>query len=116
MSLIRVHLRYGPILRPHFFYGASSGNVDVQAPLIAEDVLRVLQGNQGLPGATGAGVNFVQSTAASVWTINHNLGYRPSVEVFSAAGEEVEPEITHPTVNQTVINCTPPLAGSARLN
>lgn len=69
----------------------------------------------GIP--LGAGTpNFVhtQASAASSWTVNHNLGFRPAVEVFSVGGAEIEAEVLHTSVNQTVISFTTPTAGSAR--
>lgn len=56
-----------------------------------------------------------QATAASTWTINHNLGYRPSVEVLDSGSQEIDAEIAHPSVNQTVVSLNPATAGLARL-
>jgi hypothetical protein len=75
------------------------------------------QGPKGDPGADGAaGVNFTQAVASATWTINHNLGYRPSVEVFDAGGNEIEGEVTHPSSLQTIIRFVVPVSGTARLN
>lgn len=57
-----------------------------------------------------------QSIAASPWTINHNLGFKPSVEILSAGGVEIEGEVVHVSVNQVVINFTSSITGTARLN
>jgi hypothetical protein len=67
--------------------------------------------------ATEAGGAFVytQAVAASTWTINHNLGQVPSVEVFDSGSQEIEADVSHPTPNQTVIVFSVPLAGFARL-
>ena len=75
------------------------------------------QGPQGDPGpqGTAAGYNHDQASPSDEWIINHNLGYRPSVEVFSVGGLEILAEVQHPTVNQTRVLHVVPTAGSARL-
>lgn len=66
-------------------------------------------------GAGGGAYVHTQSAPASTWTINHNLGYRPSVELLDAGGQEIDGAISHPTVNQVVATFNPATAGSARL-
>ncbi len=66
-------------------------------------------------GAASSGYTHVQSVAASTWTINHMLGYRPSATLFTVGGVQFDGEISHPTVNQTVVTLISPIAGSARL-
>jgi hypothetical protein len=56
-----------------------------------------------------------QSTPATTWTINHNLGFRPAVELLDSGSQEIDGAISHPTVNQTVITLSPATAGLARL-
>lgn len=56
-----------------------------------------------------------QSTAATTWIINHNLGYRPTVELLDSGSQEIDGEVAHPTVNQTVVTLNPATAGLARL-
>jgi hypothetical protein len=69
----------------------------------------------GAPGSDGvAGTTFehVQSTPASQWTVNHNLGRRPtSVRVLSAGGVEVEAGITEMSMNQLVVDFSVPYVG-----
>lgn len=75
---------------------------------------------RGLPGEKGAdgGAFYLhtQSIAGNIWTINHNLGFKPSVEILNAGGVEIEGEVTHISNNQTIINFTSALTGTARLN
>lgn len=74
------------------------------------------RGLQGLPGVGGsASFEYAQASAAALWTINHNLGFRPTVGVFDSGGLEVDAEIQHITVNQVTVSFTMPLAGTARL-
>lgn len=56
-----------------------------------------------------------QPVAAAIWTINHNLGHVPGVEVFDSGSQEVDAEVSHPNLNQTLILFSIPLAGFARL-
>lgn len=56
-----------------------------------------------------------QGSAATSWTVNHNLGFRPAVEVFSVGGAEIDAEVLHTSLNQTVISFNAATAGSARL-
>lgn len=58
---------------------------------------------------------FEQTTPATTWTINHNLGRRPVTELFTVGGVEFEAQITHTSINQCIVTLTTPLAGSARL-
>lgn len=101
-------------------------NVRIIKTLEADNDVKVVRivipgpsGPPGPPGPVGpAGITayiHTQSTAASVWTINHNLGYRPAVEVLDSGSQEIDGEVSHPTVNQTVVTLNPPTAGIARL-
>jgi hypothetical protein len=81
----------------------------------AGDVLKY-DGNQWVDAADeGAAFVFTQSVAASTWTINHNLGYVPSVEIFDSGSQEIEADVSHPSVNTAVIVFAVPIAGFARL-
>jgi hypothetical protein len=66
-------------------------------------------------GGGGSAFTFTQASPATTWTINHNLGYRPVVELFSAGGVEMIAEVVHTTVNQVVVSFVVATAGSARL-
>lgn len=69
----------------------------------------------GPSGGPGGSYLHVQSTPATIWTINHNLGFVPSVELFSTGGLEIDAEIFHASPNQTIVTFVVPYAGSARL-
>jgi len=60
---------------------------------------------------------FIQSAPAAIWTINHNLGYRPQVTLLDTGNSEFNADVVHPSVNQTVVTMASalPMAGSARL-
>jgi hypothetical protein len=70
----------------------------------------------GPQGAVGAAAYvFTQSTPAATWTINHNLGLRPSVELLDSGSQEIEGEVSHPSLNQTIVILSLATAGLARL-
>lgn len=57
-----------------------------------------------------------QSTPASVWTITHNLGKRPSVTVVDSAESVVVGEVSYPDVNTVTITFSGAFSGAAFLN
>jgi hypothetical protein len=54
-------------------------------------------------------------SAATLWTINHNLGFRPAVAILDSGGNEIEADVVHTGPNQLVIHFAIPVAGVARL-
>lgn len=66
---------------------------------------------------SGSGVAFIhqQWVASAIWTINHNMGLRPSVSILDAGGNEVEADVVHISANQLQIRFAIPVAGLARL-
>ena len=56
-----------------------------------------------------------QPTPAAAWTIDHNLGVYPTVEVYDWDWNTIEGAIAHPSLTQTVITFSVPVAGHARL-
>lgn len=69
----------------------------------------------GPPGPSGAGYTHTQPGASATWTINHNLGVRPNVDIANTGGQKVNAEVLHTSLNQVVISFVTPMAGSARL-
>jgi hypothetical protein len=99
---------------PHRFGLTDLADVELTSPAAGE-VLKY-NGTQWVDGRDeGTAYVFTQSTAASTWTINHNLGHVPSVEVFDAGSQEIEADVSHPSANLTTIMFTVPTAGFARL-
>ncbi len=103
-----------PGQNPRTFGLSDLTDVELTSPTAGE-VLKY-DGTQWVDGTDGgAAYVFTQSAPSSTWTINHNLGHVPSVEVFDSGSQEVDADVTHPTANQTVILFTVPLSGFARL-
>ena len=72
-------------------------------------------GQQGPPGAAGAaGYNHTQASASATWTIAHNLGFRPSVQVRNSAGQVIVAAVEDVSVNVVQVSLTSALAGTAR--
>jgi hypothetical protein len=89
------------------------------APAVVRVATPGLRGIQGLPGPAGPPSpthTHNQPSAATTWIMNHNLGFRPSVELFNTGAQEIEADVFHPSVNQAVAVFTTPVAGFARLN
>lgn len=57
-----------------------------------------------------------QSSAASTWTINHNLGKNPAVSVVDSLKNLVICEVEYTSVNQVVLNFDTPYSGEAFFN
>ncbi|XAI95484.1 hypothetical protein [Microcystis phage Mvi-JY20] len=73
--------------------------------------------SDGLPGPPGSALsfNFTQLTPLATWNINHNLGFFPDVEVYSAGNVKLIADIVHISVNQLQVNFSSPTAGRARM-
>lgn len=59
---------------------------------------------------------YTQSVASATWTVNHNMGKRPSVSIVDSSGDEVIAEVNHVSTNQLVITFSTAFSGVAYLN
>ncbi len=86
--------------------------------LVRPDLSRVVVRTQGPTGPAGGGGSaayvHTQASPATTWSVNHGLGYRPSVELLDAGGSEIDAAVTHPNVNQTTVSFNTATAGTAR--
>lgn len=62
-----------------------------------------------------AGYTFVQQTASTIWTINHNLGFVPNVFVLDGNGVEMIGSINSTNASTTVISFSQAVSGTAYL-
>lgn len=69
-----------------------------------------------ISGTVAGSFRFVQAAPATVWTINHDLGFRPNVFVTDTNGDVCEGAVANPTVNQVIITFSAAFAGEARLS
>jgi hypothetical protein len=90
-----------------------NGSSTVVTVPVTSTVAAITQGPQG-PAGAGAYIH-EQSSASTTWIINHNLGFKPSVELLDSGSQEIDGEVSHPSVNQTVVTLNPASAGLARL-
>lgn len=58
---------------------------------------------------------FTTLNPLSTWTINHNLGYKPIVQLFNSGSQMIFGSVSHTSVNQVVVSFTLPTSGFARL-
>lgn len=89
--------------------------IEVTAPTTPVRVEVQVAGPQGPAGANAAAYVHQQLAASASWTINHNLGYKPSVELLNTGSQEIEGDVVHTSVNQTVVTFSGAVAGQARL-
>jgi hypothetical protein len=71
-----------------------------------------------LPPVYAPGITYIQTVAATTWTINTALGYDPGgITVIDGSGTIWLPEsITYPSVNQVVLTFATAVAGTAYLS
>jgi hypothetical protein len=62
--------------------------------------------------------NFVfdQPSPSATWVVVHNMGKFPSVTIVDTAGDEVDAEVRHNSINQLTITYSAAVAGKAYLN
>lgn len=90
-------------------------DVDLASPAAGE-VLKY-DGTKWVDGIDeGTSYLHTQTTASAVWTITHNLGFKPSVELFNAGSQEIDGDVLHLSVNVVQVSFTIPITGFARLN
>jgi hypothetical protein len=59
---------------------------------------------------------FTQAVASTLWTINHNLGKKPSVTILDNLGREIGTAITHIDNNNLTSESNSAISGTAHLN
>ena len=108
--------------------------VEVQAAPVFEVTVSAV-GVQGVPGTDGtAGVDgavgpagprgnsggyyvHTQGVPSAIWTVTHNLGYRPGgVVVLDETGATCEGDLSYPDVNTLVLTFTAAFSGTATVS
>lgn len=81
------------------------------------------KGDTGEPGPQGPSgepenVSFVheQQSFSNVWTINHNLGYRPAALVQDYSNNTIEGSLQHQDINTLTISFNESVSGYAYLS
>jgi hypothetical protein len=86
-------------------------DIAVAAPVVVDVAVAGVQG----PPSTG-GIDYTQASPAAVWTIAHNLGFRPAVATFTPGGLAMLGSVLHLSDDVLQITFTQPTVGFARLN
>lgn len=73
-------------------------------------------GPQGPSGSSFATYTHTQTSAATTWTIVHNLGCRPSVTIVDSGGNVQIGEILYDSNNQVTVTFAAAFGGYAYLN
>jgi len=105
------------------------GNLVDGAPMHIADVLAnfnaiatVVNGNLddtniiGISNDAVSTLIFSQVSALATWTIAHNMGKYPSIEVVDTGGNVLWPDIDYVDANTITVSFTNPTAGKAYLN
>ena len=87
--------------------------VRVQPPARIVARLATGQGPAGPPGASGGSYTHTQALAATLWIVNHNLGFRPALSVLGVGGGQVWAQVIHTSANQAYVYFDSPAIGSA---
>lgn len=72
------------------------------------------QGPQGPAGPAGASYTHTQLSASAIWTVNHNLGFRPDITLYSSGGVVIDGFVTHINNNQAQVDLDTATTGTAR--
>lgn len=84
-----------------------------QATVLANQLRPFFVGPPGSPGNGEVAYTHTQASASALWTVNHNLGYRPSVNVLSVGGRLMVADVLHVSSNQVTVSFDQPTAGLA---
>ena len=101
--------------------GATDSLTSDAPTVVLTDVEAGPQGPAGPTGATGAAgsgsenstVVHDQASANATWTMTHNLGRYPAIDIIDSAGNHVIGDIKHNSVNQAVATFDNAFAGKA---
>lgn len=86
------------------------------------------KGDKGDTGDTGAqgpvgtanpayySYTFEQQSNSTTWVINHNLGYKPAVDIIDYGGNNIEADITYTSSSSLAITLSPAASGYAYLS
>lgn len=69
-----------------------------------------------LSSSADLGYVHTQSTASSVWTINHGLGFVPNITVVDSGGTVVEGSYNYPNLNTVTLTFVGSFSGKAYLS
>lgn len=74
------------------------------------------EGPQGPAGGTSGFYFHTQGAASNVWTITHNLGYRPNFVAIDSINDQILGVPSYPDLNTLVLTFSVPVSGTAALS
>jgi hypothetical protein len=74
------------------------------------------KGDTGADGPSGQSYTFEQQSSSTVWTVNHNLGFRPSVVVQDYGSNTFEGDVRYLSTNALTITFSEAISGYAYLS
>lgn len=99
--------------------GSTFDNIPIGSILTFESAnsgLAIVATDNKLTFTAKLGYVFTQSTPATTWTINHDLGKYPSVNIVDSANDEVIGEVNYTSTSQIVLRFSAAFSGKAFLN
>ena len=97
--------------------GAQESLASDSPTVVLTDVEAGPQGVIGPVGPQGPATNSTvvhdQSSASATWTITHNQGRYPTIDIIDSAGNHVIGDIKHNSINQSVATFDNAFAGKA---
>lgn len=99
--------------------GSTFDNIPIGGILTFESAnseLAIVASDNKLTFTAKLGYVFTQSTPATVWTINHDLGKYPAVNIVDSANDEVIGEVKYNSTSQVVLTFSAAFSGKAFLN
>jgi hypothetical protein len=99
--------------------GSTFDNIPIGGILTFESAnsgLAIVASDNKLTFTAKLGYVFTQSTPATVWTINHDLGKYPAVNIVDSANDEVIGEVKYNSTSQIVLTFSAAFSGKAFLN
>lgn len=86
---------------------SSFESAEISKTIVQEMVFQL----SAIPVSGSGSYEHSQTSPSSLWTVNHNLGFYPVVDVLSSGGIIVEAEVVHTTTNQVLISFNTPQTG-----
>ena len=91
-----------------------AGGTRLTVGAVADGLFLRRVGTELVGTAAAVAFTFTQAAPSSLWIINHNLGYVPTVTVYTTGGVQVSVEIVHVSSNQCRVQSIVAFAGTAR--
>ncbi len=93
---------------------SSNYNFNLPEPSDQADIAKINENFEAIDAKVWH-YTFTQSTAATVWSITHNLNCYPSVTVVDSSGAQVVGEVRYMSKNAVVLTFTAAFTGRAYL-